>query len=82
MNHVGDLSLFIATVAHLINPFRTDQPQFGMLALKASFRGDKYASEILKRLPQKAEPIRMARIFDQMARLGSVHNAELALSMS
>jgi putative transposase len=83
VNNAANLSLFMVTVAHLlVKPFRKDHPQFGILDLKASFRGYKYVSETLKLLPQKPEPILMARIFDQMARLGSVHNAEPALNMS
>jgi hypothetical protein len=83
VNNAANVSLFMVTVAHLlIKPFRTDHPQFGILDLKASFRGYKYVSETFKLLPQKPEPILMARIFDQMARLGCVHNAEPALNTS
>ena len=83
VNNAANLSLFMVTVDHLlIKPFRKDHPQFGILDLKASFRGYKYVAETLKLLPRKPEPILMARIFDQMARFGSIHNSEQALNMS
>ena len=83
VNKAANFALFMVNVAHLLlKPFRNAHPQFGILDLKASFRGYKYVSETLKLLPQKPEPILMARIFDHMARLGSVHHAEPALNMS
>ena len=79
VNHAANLALFMVTVAHLLlKPFRKNHPTFGILDLKAYFRGHKYVCETLKLLPQNPEPIVMAQIFDHIARLGSVHPAERA----
>jgi hypothetical protein len=83
VTNAANVALFMVNVAHLLlAPFRKDHPKFGILDLKAYFRGHKYMCETLKLLPQQPEPIVMARMFDHMARLGSIHNAEPALSMS
>lgn len=77
VNNAANLSLFMVNVAHvLVRLFRKYNPCFGVLDLKAYFRGRKYVDEILKLLPQKPEPILIAEIFDRVSRLGSVHNAE------
>ena len=77
VSHAANCSLFMVTVAHLLlKPFRKDHPHFGILDLKAYCRGHTYVAETLQLLPQKPEPIVMAQIFDHIARLGSVHNAE------
>jgi putative transposase len=83
VNHAANLALFLVNITHLLlKPFRNDHPKFGLLDLKAYFRGHKYMCETLKLLPQKPEPIVMAQMFDHIARLGSVHHAEPALNMS
>jgi len=83
VNNAAHLALCMVNVAHLLlKPFRRNHPQFGILDLQAHCRGHKYVCETLKLLPQKPEPIVMAQMFDHIARLGSVHNAEPALSMS
>lgn len=69
------LSLFMVGVSqHLLLTFRKESPQAGVLDLKTHFRGQFYASETLKLLPQKPEPILFQRITRFIARLGSVHN--------
>jgi putative transposase len=83
VNNAANLALFMVNITHLLlKPFRNDHPKFGILDLKAYFRGHKYMCETLKLLPQKPEPIVMAQMFDHIARLGSVHHAEPALNMS
>jgi hypothetical protein len=82
VTNAANLALFMVNVAHLLlKPFRKSQPTFGILDLKAYFRGHKYVCETLKLLPQNPEPIVMAHILDHLARLGSVHPAELAPMM-
>jgi putative transposase len=66
----------------LLQPFRVENPDFGVLDLKAHFRGHKYVLETIKLLPQKPEPILMAHILDQISRLGSVHHAPLGFNSS
>jgi putative transposase len=83
VSHAANCSLFMVNVAHvLVGYFRNGTPQFGVLDLQAYFRGHKYVAETLKLLPQSPEPAFIAEIFDQVSRLGRVHNAEPALNMS
>lgn len=83
VSNAANFSLFMVNVASvLLRPFRQANPHFGILDLKAYFRGHKYVSETLQLLPQKPEPVLMAQIFDLIARLGSVHNTEPCLNMS
>ncbi len=81
VSNAANLSLFMVNVSQvLVGRFRKDNPQFGVLDLKAHFRGHKYVAETLKLLPQQPEPGLIAEIFDQVSRLGSVHNAEPCLN--
>lgn len=83
VSNAANLPLFMVNVAHvLMRRFRIRSPHFSVLDLKAYFRGHKYVGETLKLLPQKPEPILIAEIFDQISRLGSVHNAEPCLNTS
>jgi hypothetical protein len=75
VHNAANLSLFMVNVVQvLLRPFRQDHPDFGVLDLKAYFRGHKYVAEILKFLPENPEPIVMEQIVDQMTRLGSIHS--------
>ncbi len=70
-----NLSLFMVSVSQrLLLDFRQESPQAGVLDLKTCYRGHYYASETLKLLPQKPDPILIPHIFKHVARLGSVHN--------
>jgi len=83
VSNAANFSLFMVNVAHvLVSRFRNGNPQFGVLDLKAYFRGHKYVAETLKLLPQSPEPVLIAEIFDQVSRLGCVHNAEPCLTTS
>ena len=53
----------------------------GCAGASASYKPE-YVSETIKLLPQTLAPIVIAQIFDHMARLGSVHNAEPAEAWS
>ena len=81
VSNAANLALFLVNVSQaLMQPFREANPQFGVLDLKAHYRGYKYVAETLKMLPEPPEPGLIAQIFDQVSRLGSVHNAEPCLS--
>lgn len=83
VTNAANLSLFMVNLTQvLVRPFRHDNPNFGVLDLKAYFRGRKYVAETLKLLPQKPEPILMAQIFDYISKLGSVHNTVPCLNTS
>ena len=70
------LSLFMVSLSQqLLLEFREDSPQAGVLDLKTYFRGQYYASETLKMLPQKPEPILFQRITRLIASLGSIHSS-------
>jgi IS4 transposase len=79
VTNAANLSLFMVNVAHrLLADFRQHNPCLGVLDLKAHFRGHKYVDETLKLLPEKPEPILLARIYDRIATLGSIHAAKPA----
>ncbi len=83
VHNAANFSLFMVNVAHvLLRPFRRANPQFGVLDLKAYFRGHKYVAEILKLLPENPEPIIMEQIIDHIAGIGSIHSSEPILNSS
>ncbi len=83
VHNAANLSLFMVNVAHvLLRPFRRANPHFGVLDLKAYFRGHKYVAEILKLLPENPEPIIMEQIIDRIAGIGSIHSSVPVLNSS
>ena len=56
--------------------FRQTHPDFGVLALKSYYRGCKYATEMIKILPQKPNDILVAQLFRKIATLGGIHVAK------
>jgi putative transposase len=83
VTNAANLSLFMVNlVALLLRDFRHLNPQFGVLDLKAHFRGRKYVSETIKLLPEKPDPVLLAQVFDTVARLGSIHSVEPAFNSS
>ena len=83
VTNVANRSLFMVNVSHLLlREFRQTSTHFGILDLKAHFRGRKYATETLKLLPQMPDPILMEHIFDQIAQIGSIHTTETCFNSS
>ena len=77
----AQLFLFMLNVSQLfINKFRGSDPDFSVLDLKAYFRGCKYATELIKMLPQKPDAIFVSRLFQRIAILGSIHTAKSPVS--
>ena len=75
VTNAANLALFIVNVAHvLLRNFRQEDSNVNVLDLKAHFRGLKYVAETLKWLPEKPEPILMATIYNEVSRLGRIHN--------
>ena len=75
VTNAANLSLFMVNVAHLLlRDFRAQNSNVNVLDLKAHFRGHKYVTETLKWLPKKPKPFLMARIIDNVSRLGRVHS--------
>jgi putative transposase len=52
----------------------------GINDLKSQYRGAKYARWIIKKVLQKAEPIKINEIIEEAGRLGSIHQAKAATS--
>ena len=48
-------------------------PDYSVLDLKADYRGSKYVEETRKMLPEKPEPVLLAKICTQVACLGRIH---------
>jgi putative transposase len=44
--------------------------------VKALYRGAKYVTEAIGMLPQKPEPVLLARIFNRLTALGRIHVAQ------
>jgi IS4 transposase len=83
VTNAASLSLFMVNVSQLLlRDFRQRDSTVNVLDLKAHYRGYKYVTEALKWLPQKPEPILMARIFDRVSRLGRIHHPHPDLSPS
>jgi hypothetical protein len=76
VTNAANLSLFMVNFSYaLLQPFRELHPHYSILDLKSHYRGYRYASETIKMLPQKPDPILLADIFQQIARLGAIHPA-------
>jgi hypothetical protein len=70
-----NLSFFMLNFSHvLLQSHRKKNQDFSVLDLKSYYRGYRYASEIIKLLPQKPDAILLANIFQQIARLGAIHS--------
>lgn len=83
VTNAANLSLFMVNVSQLLMcDFRQSDPDFSVLDLKAFYRGRKYATEMIKMLPQKPDAIFIAQLFRQIAALGSIHTANLPVSTS
>ncbi len=81
VTNAANLSLFMVNLSQLLMcQFRQDDPDFGVLDLKAYFRGVQYASEVLKMLPQKPDPIFLDQLFLKITALGSIHARKTPLS--
>ena len=81
VTNAANLSLFMVNFSYaLLQPFRQHNPDYSVLDLKSHYRGCRYASETIKMLPQKPDAILLADIFQQIARLGSIHPAFQSLA--
>jgi putative transposase len=83
VTHAAHLSLFMVNVASRL---RADghlrDPAYSVLDLKADCRGYKYVEETRQMLPEKPEPVLLAKILNQVASLGRIHAAQPAFSCS
>jgi putative transposase len=81
VTNAANLSLFMVNISQLLlRDFRQQDSTVNVLDLKAYYRGHKYVAETLKLLPQKPEPILMARIFERVSRLDRIHSSRPSLN--
>ena len=74
VNNAANLSMFMVNVAaKLREMFGAEHTDFGVLDLKARYRGQKYLQETLKMLPQKPEPIVIENIAEHLGSIGAIH---------
>jgi hypothetical protein len=72
----ANLAMFMVNLSHaLIRPMRDQWPAFSVNDLKAWFRGRKYATEMLKLLPESPGSIFIDQLVAHMAELGRVNHA-------
>ena len=83
VTNAATLSLFMVNVAYRL---RADShprdPDYSILDLKADCRGYKYVEETIKMLPEKPEPVLLAKIRHHVAGLGRIHAAQPSFSLS
>src|SRR5215467_15499905 len=83
VTNAANLSLFMVNVAYCL---RADgharAPDYSVLDLKADCRGYKYVEETIKMLPEKPEPVLLAKILKQVAGLGRIHATQPSFSFS
>ena len=71
VTNAANLSLFMVNVSQLLmSKFRQSDPDFSVLDLKAYFRGCKYATELIKMLPQKPDAIFVFPAFSKNCQCG------------
>jgi putative transposase len=79
--NAANLSLLIVNLSQrLLDNYRSDDPAFSVLDLKAQYRGYRYVFETIKMLPQKPDGNLLSAIFLQVAGLGRIHAAQTPVS--
>jgi putative transposase len=83
VTNAANLSLFMVNVAYRLRAdLHLRDPDYSVLDLKADCRGYKYVEETIKLLPEKPEPILLAKILNQVAGLGRIHASQASFSFS
>jgi hypothetical protein len=83
VTNAANLSLFMVNVAYRLRAdVHPGDPAYSVLDLKADCRGYKYVEETIKMLPDKPEPILLAKILNQVACLGRIHASPPSFSFS
>lgn len=78
-----NLSFFMVNLSYyLLAQFRQDNPDSGIIDLKAYYHGCQYVREILKMLPEPPEPILLAQIFAKLTTLGRIHATSTGVQTS
>jgi hypothetical protein len=83
VTNAANLSLFMVNVSYRL---RADvcppAPDYSILDLKADCRGYKYVEETIQMLPEKPEPVLLAKILNRVAGLGRIHATQPSFSFS
>jgi len=75
VTNAANLSFFMVNLSYyLLTLFRLNNPNSGIIDLKAYYHGCQYVQEMLKMLPQKLEPILLSQIFAKLTSIGRIHN--------
>jgi putative transposase len=83
VTNAANLSLFMVNVAYgLRADGHARDPDDSVLDLKADCRGSKYVEETIQMLPEKPEPVLVAKIRNQVARLGRIHVTQSSFGFS
>lgn len=81
VTNAANLSLLMVNLSHLLlDRYRSHDPAFSVLDLKAHYRGYRYVAETIKMLPQKPDGDLLAAIFMQVACLGRIHAIQTTVS--
>jgi putative transposase len=81
VTNAANLSLFMVNVAYQLRAdVHARDPDYSVLDLKADCRGAKYVEETIKMLPEKPEPVLLAKILDHVASLGRIHVSQSSAS--
>lgn len=74
VNNAANLSMFMVNVsAKLREMFGSENAGFGVLDIKARYRGEKYLQETLKMLPQIPETIVIDELAEHLGSIGAIH---------
>jgi len=81
VTNAANLSLLMVNLSQrLRDDYRSDDPAFSVLDLKAQYRGYRYVVETIKMLPQKPDDYLLSAIFLQVAGLGRIHASQPTVS--
>ena len=77
------LALFMVNVAYRLRAdVHPRDPDYSVLDLQADWRGSKYVEETIQMLPEKPEPVFLAKILHRVAGLGRIHATQPSFSFS
>jgi len=83
VTNAANLSLLMVNVAYRLRAdVHARDPDYSVLDLKADCRGAKYVEETIQMLPEKPEPLLLAKILNHVASLGRIHVAPPTFSFS
>jgi hypothetical protein len=83
VTNVANLALFMVHVAYRLRAdLHPYDPDDSVLDLKADCRGYTYVEETINLLPEKPEPVCLAKVLNQVASLGRSHASQPVFSVS